>query len=326
MDVAVIGGTRHVGRFAVDALLEAGHSVCCYNRGRTPSELPAGVRQVRVDRDVPGQVGEALREQQPEAVIDMIAYDVPAVDEVATAVPGLEHYVFCGSTVVYGVIGKSTPSESYPIEPDSPYGAGKVACERYMAERAGTHDFRWTSLRLAHPYGPGDHLLYVTGRESLFLDRMRKGRQVIVPGPGDSRMHAIYAKDAGRAFVHVLGRSDCMGKIYNLAGEEILTMDEYYASMARVLGVPLNARKIPNEWFRDQAAQWSTWKRKFDFGYAFVHYETAFDITALRETGFRCETDHDAGVALTMEWLDANDLVDASSDTDEEDRLVFDGE
>ena len=324
MDVAVIGGTRLVGPFVVEALVEAGHSVCCYNRGKTPVRLPPGVRQITVDRTVPGEVGAALGDQQPDAVIDMIAYDVEAVDEVAAALPALKHYVFCGSTVVYGVIGRSTPSESSPIDPDSPYGAGKVACERYMSERQQSHDFRFTSLRLAHPYGPGDHILYTTGRESLFLDRMRTGRQVIVPGSGQSRLHAIYAGDAGRAFVHVLNKPECMGKIYNLAGEKILTMDEYFESIARVLGVPLNARKVPHEFFRDRAEQWAAWKRKFDCGYAWVHYESAFDITALRQTGFRCEIDHDPGVALTMEWLDKNDLVDASSDEDEEDRLVFD--
>jgi nucleoside-diphosphate-sugar epimerase len=182
--------------------------------------------------------------------------------------------------------------------------------------------FPVTSLRLAHPYGPRDHLLYTTGRESLFLDRMRHGRTIIIPAKERTRTHPIYVKDAARAFVHVLGRTECMGKIYNLAGNEILTMDEYFASIARALGVPLVARKLPYEWFRDNAELWSDWRRNFNFGYNWAHYESAFDITALRQTGFRCQTDHDTGVALTMEWLDSNGLVDASSNEDEEDQIL----
>ncbi len=210
-----------------------------------------------------------------------------------------------------------------PPDTEHPYGHGKVACDEFLTEQYRKNGRPVTSLRLAHPYGPRDHMLYTTGRESLFLDRMRRGRTVIIPGTGQTRMHPIYVKDAARAFVYVLGRTECMGKIYNLSGDEILTLDEYFASIARVLGVPLVARRIPHEWFRDNAQLWSDWRRNFDFGYNWPYYESAFDVTALRQTGFRCQTDHDSGVALMMEWLDSNGLVEPSSDKDEED-LIFD--
>ena len=322
MHVAVIGGTNHIGPFIVAELVAAGHQVSVYNRGRTQADLPDEVERVVVDRKVRGQLGEALSQRQPDAVIDMIAFVVEDVEEVVRALPSLRHYVFCGSTVIYGIIGNTTPSETSPIEPDSAYGHGKVACEQFMLQEQQERGFRFTSLRLAHPYGPGDHLLYLTGRESLFLDRMRKGRPVIIPGDGTSRMHPIYAGDAGRAFVYVLERSDCMGQMINLSGDQILTLDEYYESLARVLGVPLVASNIPHEWFRDHKELWSQWDRNFDFGFNWVHYESAFDVSALQAIGFRCQTDHDAGVALMMEWLDAKNLVAPSSDQDEEDRIL----
>ncbi len=209
-----------------------------------------------------------------------------------------------------------------PVSTDSAYTDGKLACEELLKRRQGEQGFRFTSLRLAHPYGPGDDLLYVTGRESLFLDRMRKGRTVLILGSGRSRMHAIYVKDAAHAFVHVLDRPDCMGQIYNLGGNDIMTMDEYYQSIARVLGVPLVGRRVDHTWFRDHTELWSTWPRKFEFGYNWVHYESAFSTEALEATGFRCETDHDAGVALTMEWLDAGRRIDPSGDEDEEERIL----
>ena len=323
MLVGVIGGTRHIGPDIVKLLIDAGHQVSAYNRGLTQAELPAGVQRVVVDRKVPGQLAKALSDNRPDAVIDMIGFVKQDVEQVLCALPALQHYVFCSSTVLYGHIGSSTPNESTPVAPDSGYGHGKVACDEFLTEQHRKNGRPVTSLRLAHPYGPRDHMLYTTGRESLFLDRMRHGRTVIIPGTGHTRMHPIYVKDAARAFVYVLGRTECMGKIYNLSGDEILTLDEYFASMARVLGVPLVARRIPHQWFRDNAQLWSDWRRNFDFGYNWPHYESAFDITALRQTGFRCQTDHDTGVGLMMEWLDANGLVDPSSDKDEED-LIFD--
>ena len=112
-----------------------------------------------------------------------------------------------------------------------------------------------------------------------------------------------------------------MGRTYNLAGDQILTLDEYFASIAGVLGVKLAPRRIPADFFRQNARLWDGSKRKFDFGFNWVNYESAFDITALRKAGFGCLTDHDTGVARTLEWLDANRLIPQSSDQDMEDLI-----
>lgn len=322
MYAAVIGGTRHLGPSIVELMVEAGHQVSVFNRGLTPAQLPPGVQRVTVDRKVPGQLAEALRDHRPDAIIDLIGYVAPEVEEVFSALPSLRHYVFCGSTAVYGRIGRTTPDELTPVAPDSPYTLGKVACEQSLMETDRNRRFPVTVLRLAHPYGPRDFLLYTTGREALFLDRMRHGRPILIPGDGSSRMHPVYVDDVARAFVHVLGRSECMGRIYNLAGEKILTLDEYFSSIARVLGVPLVARKLRADFFKDNAHLWADRRRKFDFGFNWVRYESAFDVAALRDTGFRCLTDHDAGVALTLEWLDANSLIPPASDSDEEDVIL----
>ncbi len=322
MLVAVIGGTRHVGPSIVKLLVEAGHQVAVYNRGRTPAQLPSGVQRFVVDRKVPGQLAAALRDHPPDAIIDMIGYIVEDVEEVYSALPSLLHYVFCSTTAVYDRIGKTTPDESTPVAPYDSYPLGKVACEQFLTEKYHSSSFPTTILRLAHPYGPRDHLLYTAGREALFLDRMRHSRPIIIPGSGQTRIHPIYVEDAARAFVHVLGRPECMGCIYNLAGEQILTLDEYFASIARVLGVPFVARKFPADFFKDNAHLWAEWRRQFNFGANWVNYESAFDTSALQRSGFRCHTDHDTGVALTLEWLDANRLIPQSSDEDEEDMIL----
>lgn len=293
-----------------------------YNRGRSEADFPEGVGRVVVDRKMRGQLGQALADTNPDAVIDMIGFVVEEVEEVVMALPSLCHYLFFGSTVIYGLIGDTTPAETSPLRPDSGYGHGKVACEQFLLQQHREHGLPFTCLRLAHPYGPNDHMLYLTGRESLFLDRMRKGRPVIIPGTGKSRMHPIYVKDAARAFVYVLEREERFGQLVNLSGPKILTLDEYYESVARVLGVPLVAEQIPNEWFRDNSELWSNWRRNFDLGYNWVLYESAFDVSKLQQLGFQCETDHDAGVALTIQWLDAKGLVDESNDEDEEDQIL----
>ena len=88
MQIAVIGGTRHIGPHIIDCLLEAGHEISVYNRGQTRTALPPGVRHVVFDRKQPGQLREALRAHRPDAVVDTIAYKVEDVEEVVSALPG----------------------------------------------------------------------------------------------------------------------------------------------------------------------------------------------------------------------------------------------
>ena len=322
MKIAVIGGSRHIGPFIVRALIDEGHTVSIYNRGRTTTSMPDGVEQVTVDRKVPGQIATALRDHRPDAIIDLIAYVPEEVEEVVTALPDIRHYVFCSSTVAYGLIHRTTPSEATPDTPDSPYGEGKVACERLMLQQHRERGFRFTSLRMANPYGPGDQLVYTSGRDALFLDRMRQGRPVLIPGEGISRIHSIHVEDVARAFVHVLDRPDCFGRNFNLAGDEILTLNGYFASIARALEVPLVARHVDHHFFRNHQALWQPWPRKFDFGYPWTVYESGFDVAALRATGFRCQVDHDTGVAKFAAWLDQAGLAEVSSDDDGEDRIL----
>ena len=113
-----------------------------------------------------------------------------------------------------------------------------------------------------------------------------------------------------------------MGRSFNLAGNEILTLNDYFASLARVLAVPLVARNMPASFFGEHADLWKNQSRQFNFGATWVQYESAFDISALKSTGFVNQTDHDAGAALTLEWLDAMGLIPASSDLDGEDVLL----
>jgi len=323
--VAILGGTRFIGPYIVRDLVEQGHEVEVYHRGETTGDLPEAVRHVTVDRTVEGQTAAALREHRPEAVIDMCGYWPRQVEEVPDAGLDLQHYVFCSSTAVYGQIGKSTPDETAPLKVQSDYERGKAASEHLLLSVHYERGFPVTILRLAHPYGPGDQFLYGTGRESLFLDRMRQGRPIVIPGEGDTRIHPIYVEDAARAFIHVLDRSDCMGRVYNLSGDEVLTLDEYFASIARALDRPLVARHAPLAWLEGNAHLWADEKRNFGFAPNWCRYESAFDVTALGATGFRCQTDHDGGATATIAWLDDQGMIPSSSNRDLEDVVLSQG-
>lgn len=132
MKIAILGGTRFIGPFIVRRLVQEGHEVQVYHRGKTTSRFMEDVQHIKMDRDIPGQAAKVLKENKPEAIIDMIGYEAEQIEEVINADLNLKHYVFCGSTSVYGQIGESTPDESAPLKPSSSYELGKVACEQSL--------------------------------------------------------------------------------------------------------------------------------------------------------------------------------------------------
>lgn len=152
MKIALLGGTRFVGPFIVRSLVRQGHEVQVYHREKTECNLPDGVQHVTIDRNVRGHTRAALKQNNPDAVIDMIGFRPEQVEEVIAANLDLEHYVFCSTTAIYGQIGKSTPYEASRPRTHSAYEFGKVGCEELLLETHATRGIPVTFLRLAHPY------------------------------------------------------------------------------------------------------------------------------------------------------------------------------
>jgi 2'-hydroxyisoflavone reductase len=75
MKLLVLGGTKFLGRHAVDAALAGGQDVTIFTRGQTNPELFPGVEHLRGDRD--GSL-DALRGRSWDGVVDTSGY-VPRI-------------------------------------------------------------------------------------------------------------------------------------------------------------------------------------------------------------------------------------------------------
>ncbi len=71
MRVVVIGGTGNISTSIVRVLLERGHEVTCFNRGRSGA-LPAGVRQLIGDRYDRESFEQTMQREQFDGAIDML--------------------------------------------------------------------------------------------------------------------------------------------------------------------------------------------------------------------------------------------------------------
>jgi nucleoside-diphosphate-sugar epimerase len=230
--VAVLGGTRFIGRAVVDALLAGGHDVLVVHRGHSePDDLP-DVPHVHADRL---SLGDALDAFDPEAVLDCAAFGAADAEAVLGALPGDERHLVVLSSMdvyrAYGSLHAGVVTDAVPLDETSP-----VRTERfpYRGQVPGMDDYekleveeRWlarggTVCRLPMVTGPRDY----QRRQEFLLRRVRAGRRRIPMGAGTALLTHGFVDDVALGVRAVLeaGRGAVGGEVFNFGERRSPTM------------------------------------------------------------------------------------------------------
>jgi len=193
----VLGGTKFLGRAAVEEALARGHEVTLFNRGETSPELFPEAEKLRGDRD--GDLS-ALEGRAWDAVIDPSGYVPRVVRASAELLRGsAEHYVFVSSGSVYAEPYTPGYDETAPIvtlgDPASEdvakdYGALKAACEDVVRE---IFPDAHTNVRAGLIVGPHDG----SGRFTYWPLRLAGGGEALAPAPPERLVQYIDVRDLG---------------------------------------------------------------------------------------------------------------------------------
>lgn len=322
MRVLIIGGTGLTSTAITRLLVDRGDDVVLYNRGQTDAPIPEGLDQIHGE---PTDYA-VFEEQMDEAggfdcVIDMVRFRPEDAQSAVRAFRGhIGQFVFCSTVDVY-----TKPADSYPVveshsteAPVGDYGQNKALCERILMEADGRGDFPVTIVRPAYTYGEGAGILHTFGWSTTFLDRVRKGRPIVVHGDGSSFWVACHRDDVGRAFVAAAGNPETFGKAYHVTGEEWMTWDQYVRDVARAIEAPEpDIVHVPTDVLTRLLPEQAAW-----CGINF-QFNNIFDNTAARrDLNFRYTVPWVEGVRRTVAWLDEHDGIGDCADEPWHDRLI----
>jgi len=206
MRILFLGGTRFLGRHAVDVALAHGHAVTLFTRGRTPNHWSEKVTLLTGDRDpnvAPGL--EVLRDGTWDAVIDTSGYVPRVVRASAEMLRGRAgQYLFVSSISVYADGGGAGRDESAPVgKLDDPateevakhYGPLKAACEDEVRAAFGAAAIIVRPGLIVGPHDATDRFGYWVARfrqPALLGDRPD---QAVVPAPRNAPVQFIDARD-----------------------------------------------------------------------------------------------------------------------------------
>ncbi|MAS37513.1 MAG: hypothetical protein CL610_26185 [Anaerolineaceae bacterium] len=245
MRVVVVGGTGNISVSIVERLLSQGHDVTCYNRGQK-GQVPDGAQLITGDRKNRAEFESAMQQGKFDVAIDMICFDKADAESDIRAFAGVQQFIQCSSVMSYGKPDVWLPvTEDHPIQPDTPYGAGKAEADHAFMSAFYSDNFPATIIKPSTTHGPIRGLVRQASRDTQWIDRVRKGKPLVVCGNGRQTIQFLHVKDAALGFVGVIGKSRCIGQTYNLVDEGFTYWDVFHHTAMDVLGREVELVGVP---------------------------------------------------------------------------------
>ncbi len=247
--VVIVGGTGNISTSISRLLVEKGYDVTCFNRGKTKAEvIPEAVHLIQGDRMDRETFEKTMQEQHFDYAIDMICFDQADAESDIRAFRDVEQFVVTSTTCTYGVKYDYLPvDEKHPLRPITEYGKGKAAADHAFMDAYEKNGFPITIIKPSSTYGNQVGMVGNVGETNLWIDRIRKGKPLLLCGSGNTPHQLLHVDDAAKGYVGALGKKHCIGQAYNLVREGFIEWRDYYRTGMKVLGKEVEMVCVPLE-------------------------------------------------------------------------------
>ena len=145
---------------------------------------------------------------------------------------GVDRFVHVSSSEVYGTAVRVPMAEDHPTNPETPYGAAKLAGEAYARAYQRTYGLPVAIVRPFNTFGPRCHHEGASGEViPRFLLRALAGRPLVVFGDGRQTRDFTWVSDTARGILAAGEVPDAVGRTLNIgSGREVSLL-----SLARMI-------------------------------------------------------------------------------------------
>ena len=207
MKVCILGGTGNISTSIVRKLLAEGHDVTIFNRGQH-APTPEGVRLIQGDRYQRQAFEDRMNAETFDAVIDMICFTAEDARSSLRAFREVGHFVMCSTVCTYGIESDWLPvTEDHPLRPITAYGRHKAAADAVFLQAYYRENFPVTIIKPSTTYGPQQGLIRQISWDYSWMDRIRKGKPILICGDGNALHQFLHVDDAALAFVAIPQKS-----------------------------------------------------------------------------------------------------------------------
>jgi nucleoside-diphosphate-sugar epimerase len=242
MKVLFIGGTGIISTASTRLADVQNIELTLLRRGQRTADIPENVRTIVADIADETAVAQALGGESFDAVVDWIAFTPEHVErDIRLFRDRTRQFIFISSASAYQKpVGHYLITESTPLaNPYWQYSRDKIACEDRLMKANREDGFPVTIVRPSLTYGDTQIVLAVNSWQKSYtaVDRMRRGKKVIVPGDGSSLWVITHNSDFAKGLVGLLGHRQAIGHAFHITSDEVMTWDQFYKITAQAAGV-----------------------------------------------------------------------------------------
>ncbi|MEA1943893.1 MAG: GDP-mannose 4,6-dehydratase [Euryarchaeota archaeon] len=297
-NILVTGGAGFIGSHLVDRLINE-CTVTAYDNLSTGKEenLPENALFVKGSLEDSDLVKKIIDDADIDVIFHIGAnasvphsVDNPRYDFEANALGtfnilescldlNVEKVVYASTAAVYGEPVYTPIDENHPLHPISPYGASKLAGERYGFAFKETYGIDFAAIRIFNTYGPRQprYVMYD------FIHKLRRNPKLLeVLGTGEQIRDYCYVSDMADAFVLVAEQGS---GVYNAAGGSPTSIKHLAELMVAIISPEAEIRYGGKTWAGDVNTLYA-------------------DITRIRELGFNPKVGFEEGVRKMITWFE----------------------
>ena len=256
MKILFIGGTGVISSACSQLCVEKGYELYVLNRGVTSRPLPDGVTVLKGDIHNREQVKDLIKDLTFDVVVDWIAYTPDHIhNDFLLFRDKTSQFIFISTASAYQKSPKSLPvKETDPLEnPFWDYSYQKILCEKHLLDIYIDYKFPVTIVRPSHTY---DKTKIPLHGGYTALDRLLKGKQIIIHGDGTSLWTLTHHRDFAKGFVGLLGKSEAIGEAYHITSDELLTWNHICEIIAEAACVKPKIIHIPSDFIARFDKEW----------------------------------------------------------------------
>lgn len=197
---------------------------------------------------------------------------------------GLRRIVFSSSAGIFGELKTLPIAEDHPQDPDSPYGASKLAAEKMCLVFNKLYGMDNVCLRYFNVYGVNQRYDAYGNVIPIFADRILRGMPLTVFGDGEQTRDFVNARDVAAANIAAATAAAGVQGAFNIGSATRVTINDLAAMMQR-----LGAREVGVEFAPPRPGD--------------VRDSLAATAAARAALGFVPSVGLDEGLAQYMAWI-----------------------
>jgi len=196
---------------------------------------------------------------------------------------GVKKVFFASSSGIFGIPRYMPMDENHPTNPDSPYGATKLAAEKYCLAFHEVYGLDLVSLRYFSVYGPRgrpDQVIHA------FTSAITEGKRPVIFGDGTQTRDFTYVSDVVEATILAAENDEAVGEIFNIGYGKETSIKEVAALVIKKLGRKSEIQPV----YKD------TYKGEFP-------RTLADNSKAKRILGWQPKIEFDQGLDIFVDWF-----------------------